>query len=155
MLPRLARTCVTVRVGLGWFGPLSPALAVASSATGLAEAGARPPPDGVRTGPRPARAADRRRVLGRPRRGCPGAHGSLVVADARDERGERVAHVELEGPNVYTLTGDLMAWAARQLSTSGPAAAGALGPVDAFGLDTLQAACGAAGLVERVEREGS
>jgi hypothetical protein len=84
--------------------------------------------------------------------------GSLVAADVRDAAGGLLAHVELTGPNGYTLTADLLAWAARALAGLEPAAAppgtaGAFGPVDAFGLDTVQAACAAAGLVEATAGE--
>jgi hypothetical protein len=74
--------------------------------------------------------------------------GSLVTADVRDARGALLAHVELAGPNVYTLTGDLLAWAARTLAAGGARGAGALGPVEAFGLDTLREAATRMGLVE-------
>jgi hypothetical protein len=79
--------------------------------------------------------------------------GSIVVADVHGHGGRLLAHVELAGPNGYTLTADLLAWGARALAglvpgLPPPAVAGALGPVEAFGLDTLQAACAAAGLVE-------
>ena len=150
-LPRLEPALRDVRVGLGWFGALSPALAAASRVAGLVEG-----VPALRTVSAQVLGPLARRVAGGSS-GGPDAEarartGSLVVAEARDGRGETVAHVELQGPNGYTLTGDLIAWAARRLSSSGPAATGALGPVDAFGLDTLQAACAAAGLVER---EGS
>jgi hypothetical protein len=79
--------------------------------------------------------------------------GSLVSADARGPGGEALAHVELTGPNVYTLTALLLAWGARGLAgllpgVAPPSAAGALGPVEAFGLDPLQGACAEAGLVQ-------
>ena len=79
--------------------------------------------------------------------------GRCVAADVRGPRGDLLAHVELAGPNPYTLTADLLAWSARALAglvlgVAAPYTAGALGPVDGFGLDTLQAACAEAGLVE-------
>jgi short subunit dehydrogenase-like uncharacterized protein len=151
-LPRLEPALRDVRVGLGWFGPLSPALAAASRTAGVVDTVLDGLP-ALRTASARALAPLGRRIAGGSSGGPDAAArartGSLVVAEARGGRGELLAHVELEGPNGYTLTGDLIAWAARQLSTSGPAGAGALGPVDAFGLDTLQAACAAAGLVER------
>ncbi|MFE7723123.1 saccharopine dehydrogenase NADP-binding domain-containing protein [Nocardia rhizosphaerihabitans] len=55
--------------------------------------------------------------------------------------------VHVEGPSAYTLTGELMAWAAHQLTTTPPETAGVLGPVEAFGFDTLRAGCAEVGLL--------
>ncbi len=83
-----------------------------------------------REGPDPAQ---------RERRGC------VVVAVAY--QGEReLRTVRLEGANPYTFSGDILAWAALRLSHGGPDATGALGPVEAFGLEPLRDACAAAGL---------
>jgi hypothetical protein len=54
--------------------------------------------------------------------------GSLVVAEA------------------YDLTGRLLAWAATRLANGDVHGAGALGPVQAFGLDGLEQGCRTAGL---------
>ncbi|MGW4224555.1 saccharopine dehydrogenase family protein [Streptomyces bauhiniae] len=56
------------------------------------------------------------------------------------------AEVHLEGPSAYTLTGELMAWAAESLVGRAGATAGVVGPVEAFGLETLQRACAEMGL---------
>jgi hypothetical protein len=151
-LPRLAPGLESVRVGLGWFGALTPAVAVASRVAGLVD---RVPP--LRAGIGRVLGPVVRRVAGGSS-GGPGEHaraqtGSLVVADVRGGDGELLAHVELTGPNGYTLTAELLAWGARALAglvpgLPPPAAAGALGPVEAFGLDDLQAACAGVGLVE-------
>ena len=53
----------------------------------------------------------------------------------------------LEGPNGYTLTGAFLAWGASRAREQGLNGTGALGPVDAFGLDDLAAGCAEAGLV--------
>ena len=73
---------------------------------------------------------------------------SHVVAVARDESGDAVAEVHLEGPSPYTLTGELMAWAADRLASGGGKTPGVVGPVDAFGLDELVTGCSGAGLVQ-------
>lgn len=153
MLPRLAPTLRSVRVGLGWFGPLTPALAVASRAAGVAgRLGTAVPP--LRTACAWALGPLVRRVAsgssGGPDAAARARTGSLVVADARAGDGTLLAHVELTGPNGYTLTADLLAWAARALAAGEALTAGALGPVGAFGLETLQAACAEAGLVETI-----
>ena len=62
-----------------------------------------------------------------------------------------LARVELHGPDPYTLTGRLRAWAATHAAGGGLRASGALGPVDAFGLQALQAGATTAGL-ERINR---
>ena len=48
--------------------------------------------------------------------------------------------------NGYTFTGRILAWAALRAVDPGIAGKGALGPVEAFGLDELQAGCEEAGL---------
>jgi hypothetical protein len=75
----------------------------------------------------------------------PGSGVSWVVAEAFDTAGERLACVELSGREPYTLTAGIIAWAAQQEV----AATGALGPVQAFGVQALEDGCRQAGL-ERV-----
>jgi short subunit dehydrogenase-like uncharacterized protein len=77
--------------------------------------------------------------------------GSLVVAIASDADGRELAQVHLHGPDPYTLTARLLAWGAHHTATSGALATGALGPVDAFGLATLQTGAATAGL-KQVDR---
>jgi short subunit dehydrogenase-like uncharacterized protein len=144
-LPRFAPGLRDVEVYLGWFGRRSRAVqAVSALAAPLARLpGTRPlaraaaGPLSRRTGRGPDEAA---RSRGR----------TLVVAEAADERGRPLARVHLRGPDPYTLTARLLAWGARRAASHGLAATGALGPVDAFGLDALQAGAAEAGL-ERVE----
>ena len=69
---------------------------------------------------------------------------------ARDEAGRELASVRLEGRDPYTFTGRMMAWIAGHLATGNVTEAGALGPVDAFGIDELERAVTAAG-IRRVE----
>jgi hypothetical protein len=57
-----------------------------------------------------------------------------------------LANVRLEGPDFYTLTGRLLAWGATTAASGGLQGVGALGPVDGFGLDVLEAGCAEAGL---------
>ena len=119
---------------LGWFGPLARPL----QAAGLAGSMAMRLP-GVRAAMKAA--ADRvAGVTGGPE---PGNGVSWVVAEAYDEGGDRLAAVELSGPEPYGLTADLIAWAAQQPVDG----AGALGPVRAFGVEALEEGCRQAGLV--------
>lgn len=65
-----------------------------------------------------------------------GYSGTQVVAVCRDENGRRLAGTRIEGPvNGYTLTGKTLAWGASELRQGRQLAAGAIGPVEAFGLD--------------------
>jgi short subunit dehydrogenase-like uncharacterized protein len=140
-LPRVAPRLRRVEVYLGWFGRRSRAVQAASAvASPLARlpgarslARAAVGPLGRRSGQGPDEAA---RALGR----------TLVVAEASDRRGRPLARVHLRGPDPYTLTARLLAWGALRAASHGLAATGALGPVDAFGLDALQAGAAAAGL---------
>jgi hypothetical protein len=68
------------------------------------------------------------------------------VAEATDEDGHMLARVLMRGPNGYTFTGDIMAWGAQQAASNGLEGVGALGPVDGFGLRTLEAGCAEVGL---------
>ena len=70
-----------------------------------------------------------------------------VVAIAYDDQGTPVAEVHLAGPEGYELTAELLAWGADRLTTHPPDTAGAQGPVEAFGLDTLE---GVVAFAERV-----
>ncbi len=74
--------------------------------------------------------------------------GSLVVAEALGPAGQVLARVELTGPDPYTLTARLLAWGATTAVDGGVRGSGVLGPVEAFGLDELEKACAATGLVE-------
>jgi hypothetical protein len=74
--------------------------------------------------------------------------GSLVVAMCRGEDGRLLSAVRLEGPtNGYTLTGHMIAWGAALLRAGAQRAAGAVGPVEAFGLERCEAELSRAGLV--------
>ncbi len=158
-LPRLARSLRDVRVGLGWLGQLTPAVAAASRAADAVDPLLGSVLDHVPQ-LRSAGAWLSRPLVEQLSRGSTGGPdarhrlrtGSLVAADVREADGDLLAHVELAGPNPYTLTGELLGWAARTLAAGGARAAGALGPVEAFGLATLRDACAALGLAERTGR---
>ena len=59
-----------------------------------------------------------------------------------------INRVELRGPNGYTFTGEILAWGAQHAADHGLQGTGALGPVEAFGLRTLEAGCAEIGLRE-------
>jgi hypothetical protein len=121
---------------LGWFGRLARPL----QAAGLAGSFALRVP-----GARPLmRAAGERLAQLGPGSGEPEAGNGVshVVAETYDASGERLGEVQLSGVEPYTLTAGIIAWAAQQTV----AGAGALGPVQAFGLEALEAGCAEAGL---------
>lgn len=140
-LPRLAPGLDEVNVYLGWTGPLSRAVQAGSVLL-----------DALRRVPAAASAVHH--GLGRalpkpgsgPDRSARAETGSLVVAQVFDAEGGLLAHVLLRGPNGYTLTGELLAWGARE-ALADPLAPGAHGPVDAFGLDRLAKGCTEVGLL--------
>jgi hypothetical protein len=89
----------------------------------------------------------RRTTAGGERRSAPDAGmRSLTIGIAYDEGGRLLARATLRGPELYGLTGKLLAWGAAQVSDGAARAAGALGPVEAFGLPALRDACTGAGL---------
>ena len=140
-LPRLSEHLREVDVYLGWFGGASRVMQAVSLATttltrvpgarGALTAGLSRAVKGSTGGPD---AAERKKS------------GSHVVAIASDSRGDPLAEVHVEGPNGYTFTGDILAWGASTALHKGLNGTGALGPVDAFGLDALRTGCAEVGL---------
>jgi short subunit dehydrogenase-like uncharacterized protein len=144
-LPQAHPTLRDVNVFLGWFGALSDPLRVVWAA--LSPAAERPRPKAVLED-----------VFGRLFKGSSGGPDaatraksrSVVIAEAFDASGTRLASVRLEGKNIYDLTAGLLAWGAETAATGGLRGTGAMGPVDGFGLEPLQAGAEEAGLA-RVE----
>lgn len=73
---------------------------------------------------------------------------SHIVAVARDRSGHVLAEASVDGPSIYDLTAELMAWGAASLATDNTLPPGALGPIEAFGPEGLVAGCAQLGLVE-------
>jgi short subunit dehydrogenase-like uncharacterized protein len=144
-LPRVFPELQDVDVYLGWFGPASRALQGLTfvSSPLLQLPGALPA---------------LRRTLGRLARssgGGPDAESragtaSHVVARACDGGGRVLAEAHVDGVNGYTFTGRMIAWAATQALEVGIQGKGALGPVEAFGIDELDAGCAECGLESSV-----
>ena len=146
-LPRFAPGLRDVDVYLGWFGRRSRAVQ-AASAVGAPLAHV----PGARAIGRAAAAALARRTGGGPEEPARQASRSYVIAVASGADGRELAQVRLRGPNVYTLTAGLLAWGARQAAAGGLAGTGALGPVEAFGLEALRDAADGVGL-QRIEAD--
>jgi short subunit dehydrogenase-like uncharacterized protein len=138
-LPRIAPQLREVNVYLGWFGPFARAVQAVSLGASL------PGPSHL------LRLAGKRFVKGSS--GGPDAEarsksGSHIVAIAYDGAGRELAEVHVTGVNGYTFTGRMLAWGAQRAADGGLQDAGALGPVDAFGLVALTDGCRWAGLEE-------
>ncbi|MFE7672128.1 saccharopine dehydrogenase family protein [Streptomyces albidoflavus] len=142
-LPDTFGTLDDITVYNGWFSALSRPVSLFSA---LANTLVRLP-GGV-----PLTAALTRPVL----LGPPGGPGPalraritsrvVAVASTGAAGDPPAAEVHLEGPDPYGLTGALMAWAAHRLTTHPAAVPGVVGPLEAFGLDTLHEACAEMGL---------
>jgi short subunit dehydrogenase-like uncharacterized protein len=140
-LPRVHPTLRDVEVFLGWFGAASEPLRAVSAALepALKIPGAR---EGLQ------------RLFGRVISGSTGGPDaaaragsrSIVLAEAFDAGGARLASVRLEGGNVYDFTANVLAWGAETAVAGGLQGTGALGPVDGFGLDALVRGCAQAGI---------
>ena len=126
-----------VDVYLGWFGG---ATRLVQAASALAA------PLGRLAGVRRVLDGQARRI--QRSRAQPSAAKTIrsdVVAVASDAGGRKLAAVHLTGGDPYSFTAPILAWAARRAAAQGVRPAGALGPVEAFGLDSLESACADAG----------
>jgi short subunit dehydrogenase-like uncharacterized protein len=136
-LPRVHPTLREVDTYLGWFGPATRAVASVSLL-------------GKVPGARAAIGA----VTGRLVKGSTGGPGpeeraktrSHVVGVASNAAGAPLATVHVEGPNGYDLTASMLAWGAERARDGALHGAGALGPVEAYGLDALREGAAEAGL---------
>lgn len=73
---------------------------------------------------------------------------TLVYAVAYDAAGKQLEDVLVRGPNAYPLTGGTVSWACQKILAGEINGNGALGPVEAFGLDALRDGCAEIGLRE-------
>jgi short subunit dehydrogenase-like uncharacterized protein len=135
-LPRLYPQLSEVEAYFGWFDRASRMLQ--AGALPLTAAAAIPP---IRRGiaalttRRPARRAEP----------AGGTSGSLFVAEALDDD-RLLARIVLEGINGYAFTGNMLAWTARAVADGKATGHGALGPVEAFGIEALEAGVALAGI---------
>ncbi|MEO8689009.1 MAG: saccharopine dehydrogenase NADP-binding domain-containing protein [Solirubrobacteraceae bacterium] len=130
-----------VNVYLGWFGALSRPLQAGSLVGSVAT---RVP--GVRG--MLELAGGRLAGLGGdgPDPGTTPGGMSWIAAEAYDAAGAPVAEVDLSGADGYAFTAEFMAWAARAAAAGRFEGTGAIGPVEAFGLEELERGCAVAGL---------
>jgi short subunit dehydrogenase-like uncharacterized protein len=142
-LPAAFPRLLEVNVYLGWFGPLARPM---QAGTLIGSIATRLP--GVRGALQFA--GSRLAGLGAsPEPGTTPGGMSWVAAVAYDAFGEQLAEVHLSGADGYAFTAEFLAWTARSAAAGRVAGTGAVGPVEAFGLDALERGCRQAGL-ERV-----
>jgi short subunit dehydrogenase-like uncharacterized protein len=141
-LPRVDSDVRDVHVGLGWAGKWTKA---AHAAAGAVNAAASMPGVGglVRSGIE--RVSGEETGIG-PDAATRRESSTLVVARTRDGVGRELSHVVVTGPSPYDLTAELLAWGAAMLLNGRARGAGALGPVDAFGMDDFVEGCARMGL---------
>jgi short subunit dehydrogenase-like uncharacterized protein len=140
-LPRSFPGLTDVDVYLGWAGDRSGAASVASGVmSGLfripgAKAGAHALVDRFVKGSSGGPSAEQRAKA-----------GSYIVGEALDASGRILASVHLEGVDGYEFTAGMLAWAAIGALEAPIDAAGALGPVEALGLEALERGVAEAGI---------
>jgi short subunit dehydrogenase-like uncharacterized protein len=137
-LPRVHPPLRDVDAYLGWFGPATPVVARAMAISTVPAARSAVGALGGRfvkgsTGGPDAETRARSR--------------SHVVAVAANAAGAPLATVHVEGANGYDFTAEMLAWGATRARDGGLHGAGALGPVEAYGLDALREGCAEAGIV--------
>ena len=140
-LPKVHSGLQDVDVYLGGFGGASRAISIAS----LGVAGATRVP-GVKPALQRAFARMIKGSTGGPSAEQRERTGSEVIAEALDPAGRVLAEARLTGVDAYGFTGAVIAWAAERAAAGGLQSAGALGPVDGFGLDALEQGVAEAGL---------
>ena len=142
-VPRMAPSIREVGVYLGWAGRMTKAAHAGINAMSVV---ARLPLAGTAL-----RAAVRRTSPATTGEGPDKLEraGSTSIATARtlDAVGRELTRATVQGPTPYELTAEILAWNAAMLATGQTEQTGALGPVDAFGLDALERGCADLGLV--------
>ena len=136
-LPRVHPTLRDVDTYLGWFGPATRPVAAFSLL-------------GKVPGMRGALGGLAGRFLkgssGGPDETARAKSRSHIVAVASNAADAPLSTVHVEGANGYDFTADMLAWSAERVRDGGLRGAGALGPVEAFGLDALREGCAEAGI---------
>ncbi len=128
-------------------GSASPLLHLAPAATGLLAAALHTP--GLRACLRRLVASRSPGSSGGPDAATRATSRSHVLADARAADGRLLRRVRLDGPDGYDFTARILAWGAMRAADGAVRGVGALGPVQAFGLDELLDAVRDAGVTVR------
>ena len=149
-LPRVAPQLREVNAYLGWFGPAS--RVVQGFSAGGALAMKVPGLEGLwaSTSEKLAKGSS-----GGPDEELRSQSGSHITAFAYDASGRQLSEVHVSGLDAYTFTGRILAWGADRAAAGALRGVGALGPVDAFGLEELRRGCAEAGLAQEGYRAPS
>jgi hypothetical protein len=140
-LPRAFPGVRDVEVYLGWFAGASRAMqAFSVFGSGMAMI------PGVSAAMQAATARFVKTSTGGPSEEERAGTGSRFVAEALSDAGDVLAEVRLQGVNGYTFTGDSLAWTADRLAAGAAKGSGALGPVEAFGLQAFEAGVAECGI---------
>ena len=145
-LPRVHPGLRDVEVYLGWFGLHRAARAVQLSSVVAAGVGRLPR---VRAGLTALVDRYAGGSSGGPAELARGATRSLFLAEAVGASGELLATARLEGGNGYDFSANMLAWAAERVAAGDREGAGALGPVEVFDIDALEAGVAECGIVGR------
>ena len=140
-LPHVYPGLSEVDAYLGWFGPATRTMQGVSLALG--GVAARP---GAKRRMEALVARAEKGSSGGPDAATRARGGSLILAEALDSSGARLASVRLEGVNGYEFTARILAWGSRAAAGGGLQGTGALGPVNGFGLEALERGCAEAGI---------
>ncbi len=143
-LPRSFPRLTEVDAYLGWFGSRSRAMSAGSAVmSGLFRI--------------PGAKAGANALIGRFVKGSSGGPsaeqrakaGSYIVGEALDAGGRRLAEVHVEGVDGYDFTAGMLAWSAIRAAETPIEPTGAIGPVEAFGLEELERGAADAGIARR------
>jgi short subunit dehydrogenase-like uncharacterized protein len=139
-LPAVHPTLRDVEVILGMAGSLTPAVPYITAVTSTL---LKLPP--LRAGARASLGRLAKGSTGGPDEEARASSSATVVAEAFDDSGVRLTTVRLGGVNPYTFTAEILAWGAATAAGQGIEGSGALGPVEAFGLESLEAGVATSG----------
>ena len=144
-LPRTFPQLREVNAYQGWFGRLSPRIARPMHALSRAGFAALRVP-GTRVLYEAAMSRLARGSSGGPSADERARGGIHVVGIAYGADGVQLAEAHLSGAEGYEFTAGILAWGAERVAGGALRSVGALGPVEAFGVDELLAGCREAGV---------
>ena len=143
-LPRSFPHLTEVDAYLGWFGDRTKAMSIGSAVmTGMFRI------PGAKAGANALIARSIKGSTGGPSAEQRSKSGSYVIGEALDSAGKVLASVHVEGADGYDFTAGMLAWAAIHAAETPIEATGAIGPVEAYGLETLEAGAADAGIKRR------
>jgi short subunit dehydrogenase-like uncharacterized protein len=143
-LPRSFPHLTEVDAYLGWFGSRSKALSIGSAAmSGIFKV------PGAKAGANALIARSVKGSTGGPSADQRAKAGSQIIGQALDAGGNVLSDVLVEGADGYDFTAGMLAWAAIEAAGTPIEAKGAIGPVEAYGLDALETGAAEAGIARR------